>query len=149
MLNEAQAIAKALSGIQATMSWLELRGVKRSEVMRILNIAEAAGRDVSEGEIIQVLDATDTELLNLRQKIALDRGIELPEVEMADLLEARAFADEEQAEADVELAAKALAKKNAPKPTKAASKKSSKKAEPTPEEIKAALEKAKEDATKD
>ncbi len=88
MLNEAQAIAKALSGIQATMGWLEARGIERAHVMRVLKIAEDAGRDVSEGEILQVLDATDTRIANLRQRIALERGIELDEVEPIDLMEA-------------------------------------------------------------
>ena len=80
MLNEARAIAKALQGIQATMGWLRSRGVHQQDVLRVLQIAEDAGRDVSEGEILQILDATDTRLLNLRQKIAIARGIELVDV---------------------------------------------------------------------
>ena len=118
MLNEARAIARALAGVQATLGWLEARGVSKETVLNIIDIAEAAGRDVSEGEIIQVLDATDTQLLNLRQKIAMERGVGIFEVTPEELTAEKA-------------------KDDAPEP---APEKDDKPAEPSSDEIKAKLE---------
>lgn len=137
MLDEARAIARALQGIQATMGWLELRGIKREDVLRILTIAEDAGRDVSEGEILQVLDATDTALLNLRQQIAMERGIGLFHVTAEDMVAAR----------EAENAAK-LAEEEAPTPSAKGKAKAKTPKEPTSDEIKAALDKVVKDAQK-
>lgn len=67
-IREADQIARALNGVRAVVAWLRARGIQKERILELLDAAEEQNRDVSEGEIMEVLDATDARIEEIRER---------------------------------------------------------------------------------
>jgi len=63
--DEATLVVTAINGILGIFRWLDARGVKRTEVEELLTRAENERRDVSPGEVQQVLQVLDDKISQL------------------------------------------------------------------------------------
>lgn len=56
------SILAALNALQAVMTWLTWRGISRDRIIKLLNRADAEGRDLTDAEVQSELDATAADL---------------------------------------------------------------------------------------